>query len=199
MNVCVFGASSEYIESSYLQAAHTLGRLIGQKKWTLVFGAGSTGIMGECAKGALEEGGHTIGVSPVFFQTMGVLSDELATLELTETMSERKARVEELADAFIVCPGGIGTFEEFLEVLTLRQLGQMYKPICVLDTNGYYQDLITMLKQAVTKKFMSQETLDLFKVVQTPQEAVDYIANAPRDHHDVDLMVHATMVHPHNS
>ena len=124
MNICVFGSSSEQIDKIYLESAEHLGKKIAEKGYNLVFGAGKYGVMGASARGAYSAGGHTIGVTPDFFIDVGVVFDKCSELIVTDTMRERKGIMEDKADAFVICAGGMGTFEEFFEVLTLKQLNR---------------------------------------------------------------------------
>ena len=177
MNICVYGASSDRIAPAYLQAGYELGKAIAAEGWTLVFGAGTTGVMGALVRGVQAENGKSIGVAPHFFNAMGVLHDTVDEMVLTDTMSQRKMKMAELADGFIMCPGGIGTYEEFFEVLTLRQLQQLNKPLCVLNTEGYYDLMVEMLRQAAAERFMDPAILDLFFVSSDVNELIAYLQN----------------------
>ena len=116
--------------------------------------------MGAVARGAHAKGGKTIGVCPSFFNVDGALFVDCSEMIYTETMRERKQLLEEMSDAFIVTPGGIGTFDEFFEIYTLRQLGVHRKPIVIYNTDGYYDSLIEMLNNAIDKKFMPNANMD---------------------------------------
>ena len=122
MVICVFGSSSERIDREYLDTDESLAKSIVKKGHDVVFGAGKYGVMGATARGVSAENGRLIGVSPEFFKEMDVLYDGCTELIFTETMRERKGIMEDRSDAFIICAGGMGTFEEFFEVLTLKQL-----------------------------------------------------------------------------
>ncbi len=159
MNICIFGASSDRIDSAYFEAARELGILIARNGHRLVFGGGREGLMGACARGVLSQGGRPLGIAPRFFDEADILMKDECEFVFTETMAGRKSRMEDEADAFIALPGGIGTFEEFMEVLTLRQLGQHHKPIALLNTLGYFDALEAMLGEASEKGFMSAEVL----------------------------------------
>ena len=175
MNICVFGAASDYIDDIYKENGEELGQLLSQKGHTLIFGGGAGGLMGAVARGVYAEGGKIIGVAPGFFNVDGVLFENCTEFITTESMRERKYIMEEKADAFIVAPGGIGTFEEFFEVLTLKQLGRHEKAIVIINTNGYYDKMIELLDHTKDKHFMTDKCLELFKVVETAQEAFSYI------------------------
>lgn len=172
MNVCVYGAASQQIGTEYLQAAYTLGKTLGSKHCTLIFGGGDTGVMGACARGMTAAQGNIIGVAPTFFNQEGVLYPHCTELRFTETMRQRKELMENLSDAFIMAPGGIGTMEEFFEILTLRQLGRHNKPIFILNTQGYYNSLAALLETAVAQGFLEQRGLELFKMYHDPEELV---------------------------
>lgn len=175
MNICVYGASSNKIDQSYIKHGEQLGRVIAERKHTLIFGGGANGLMGAAARGVYEKGGRIIGVAPGFFNVDGILFENCDELIRTETMRERKQKMEDLADGFIMTPGGIGTFEEFFEILTLKQLGRHQKPIAVLDTNGYYDSLVQMMRDAVEGEFMTESCLSLYGIFSSPEEAVKYI------------------------
>ena len=153
--ICVFGSSSEQIDRRYIETAEELGRFLAEKQCGVVYGAGRYGIMGAVARGVRDKGGTLVGVSPDFFVDRQVLTDDYGQLFLTPTMRERKALMEEKADAFIICAGGIGTLEEFFEVITLKQLGRHSKPIIILNTLGFYDPMLDMMEQSVAESFMA--------------------------------------------
>ena len=161
MNNCVYGSASEDIAKIYHDDAYRLGKAIAAAGFGMVFGGGKFGLMGSAARGARSAGGKVIGIAPHFFEPNGVLFEDCGEFHFTDTMRERKQKMEELSDAFVVMPGGIGTFEEFLEILTLRQLQRHDKPIFVLDTNGYYADLRKMLDHASEEGFISRSVTRL--------------------------------------
>lgn len=175
MNICVFGSSSEHIDKIYLESAKNLGKFLAEKNYGVIFGAGKYGVMGETAKGVSEKNGVLIGVSPRFFIEDDVIYDKCTELIFTDTMRERKAIMEEKADAFVICAGGIGTFEEFFEVITLKQLNRHNKPIIIYNINGYYNPLIAMLQNAVDQKFMSAFCNKLYTVAENEQEIIEQI------------------------
>ena len=178
MKICIYGASGDELAQEYFDAAQSLGRLIAEGGHSLVFGGGSRGLMGACARGALSRGGEIVGVAPRFFDAPGILFPGCSRFVFTETMRERKAVMEDLADAFVVLPGGIGTFEEFLETLTLKQLGRHDKPIAVLNTLSYYADLLRMLETAASGGFLSRGCFGLFALCETPEEALRQVCAA---------------------
>ena len=173
MNVCVYGAASPRIDRVYLQAAEELGRELALQGCTLVFGGGQTGVMGAAARGAASAGGKIIGVAPRFFDQEGVLYRNCTQFHFTDTMRQRKELMESLSDAFAMAPGGIGTLEEFFEILTLRQLGRHNKPILILNTRGYYNSLGQMLEEAVRQGFLEEKGMELFRMVESPRTLVE--------------------------
>lgn len=177
MNICVFGSSSEKINREFLTSAESLGKAIAQNGDTLVFGAGKYGVMGAAARGATDANGRIIGVTPRFFDKMNVIYDKCTELIYTETMRERKAIMEDKSDAFVICAGGIGTFEEFFEVLTLKQLNRHCKPIIVYNFNGYYNPMLAMMQNAVDKEFMSDDCNHLYTIADTEEQVFEQIKN----------------------
>lgn len=176
-NICVYGAASPEIDNSYIEDCEKLGKLIAKAGYGLVFGGGNCGMMGAAARGAKSEGGSVIGVAPSFFSVDGELFADCDELLTTQTMRERKQTMEEKSIAFITAAGGIGTFEEFFEMLALKQLGRHNMPIVLLNTNGYFEYIIASLKVAVQQGFMKRKALELFFVASTPEAAIEYIEN----------------------
>lgn len=182
MNICVFGASSSTIDKRYTDASEALGRAIAERGHSLIYGAGASGVMGAAAKGAFEKNGNIIGVVPDFFELedMGVdgrLFTDCTELIKTDTMRERKRIMEDRADAFIVAPGGIGTFEEFFEIFTLKQLERHNKAITIFNVNGYYDAMFDMLAKAISENFLREACSGLYKVFDDVDEMLDYIEN----------------------
>lgn len=175
MNICMYGASSTDLDKIYYDAAEHLGRRIAARGHGLVFGGGAQGLMGATARGLAAGGGRITGIAPRFFDNPGILYKECSEFIFTDTMRERKELMEKLSDAFIMAPGGIGTYEEFFEVLTLKQLGQLNKPIAVFNVNGYYELLLRLLEDTVSKGFMKASCLDIFGIFDDADEMLDYI------------------------
>ena len=176
MNICVFGASSDRIDPAYFEAARELGRLIGRGGHRLVFGGGKHGLMGACAWGVLEAGGKPLGIAPRFFDEPDILMTAECDFVFTETMSERKKRMEDEADCFIAVPGGIGTYEEFFEVLTLKQLGRHQKPMALLNTLSYFDGFDKLLRETSERGFLSEKVLALYALCDTPEEALRHVS-----------------------
>lgn len=175
MNICVFGASSDTIDKMYIDAVFELGKKIAERGHTLIFGAGAAGLMGACARGASAGNGQIIGVAPSFFQVDGVLYEKCTELISTDTMRERKHIMEDRSDAFIMVPGGIGTFEEFFEVLTLKQLGRHGKAIVVYEQNQFFAPLLRMMQECEEKGFINQATNDIYEVMTDADSILDYL------------------------
>ena len=172
MNICVYAASSDALDPAYYSIARMLGSLLALGGHRLVYGGGASGLMGACARGVLEEGGEVYGIAPRFFDEPGVLLHEDCTLFLTESMAQRKEHMSLMADAFIALPGGIGTYEEFFETLTLKQLGRHNKPMALLNTLGYYEPFCAMMRSTAEKGFMSESVLALYTLCDTPEQAL---------------------------
>lgn len=175
MRICIYGASSCIIDGSYIKETEKLAEVLAKNGGSLVFGSGANGLMGAAARGFYSENAEIIGVVPSFFNVDGILYEHCTRIIRTETMRERKQIMEDLSDAFIAVPGGIGTFEEFFEMLTLKQLARHTKPMILYNINGYYDTMIDMLNESVDKKFTNKESMGLFTVLNTPEEAVDYL------------------------
>ena len=179
MELCVYGASGDRLDPRYFQDAEQLGSLLGRRGHSLIFGGGAHGLMGACASGAASAGAKITGVVPRFFDEPGVVFPGCSELVWTETVRERKAVMEERAEAFLVLPGGIGTFEEFFETLTLRQLGRHGKPIALLNTLGYYDALDALLRASADSGFLSRRCPELYALCPTPEEALEHAETAP--------------------
>ncbi len=179
MKICVFGAASDKIDKSYIKTVEELGVLMGKRGHRLVFGAGGEGLMGAVARGMKSENGEIYGVVPKFFIEEGIegLYDKCTKLITTETMRERKALMEDMADAFIIVPGGIGTFEELFEIITLKQLGRHKKPIAVYNINSYYDNLEEMMEHSMREGFVREKCSDLYKYFDSGEKALDYVEN----------------------
>ncbi|MBQ2932174.1 MAG: TIGR00730 family Rossman fold protein [Clostridia bacterium] len=188
MKICVFGAASNEINESYIQKVENLGKEMAKRGHSLVFGAGGGGLMGAAARGVFEEKGSITGVIPSFFrdEEIEAIFENCTEIIYTETMAQRKSKMEDLADAFIIVPGGIGTFEEFFEVLTLKQLTRHAKPIAILDINGYYKKLEEFLKISVEERFIRDDCKNLYFYSTDIDRILSYIEN----YHCENLDVH---------
>ncbi|MBR3728599.1 MAG: TIGR00730 family Rossman fold protein [Muribaculaceae bacterium] len=171
-NVCVFCASSANIDERYLADARELGNLLAQGGWRCVNGGGAVGLMGAVTDGTLDAGGEVTGVIPKFMVDNGWCYDRLMDVVVTADMHQRKQMMSNMADAVIALPGGVGTLEELLETLTWRQLGLVKVPIIILNTLGYYDLLLAMLRHAIDEGFMKPSHSQLWQVAATPADAV---------------------------
>lgn len=174
MKICVFGAASPTIDQMYIEAVEKMGEYMAHRGHELVFGAGANGLMGAAARGVKQGGGGILGVIPKFFEENKIeeIYYDCDELIFTGSMRERKAVMEEKADAFIVVPGGIGTYEELFEILTLKQLGRLDKTIVVLNLGGFYDNMLTALEGAVAEGFITEQCRSLYKVTDDPDRAV---------------------------
>ena len=178
-NVCVYSASSTQIAPVYFQVAEELGRLLAEKHINLINGAGCIGLMAATSNAALAAGGTVTGVIPRFMVEQGWHHQGLTRLVETETMHERKQLMVDLSDGVIALPGGCGTLEELLEIITWKQLGLYLKPIVILNIEGYYDPLIAMLQNAINGNFMRKEHEVIWQVATTAEEAVECLYHAP--------------------
>jgi uncharacterized protein (TIGR00730 family) len=163
------------MDGAYLQAAHRMGETIAERGLQLWYGAGSTGLMGAVADGALQVGGEVVGVIPALFNTPQLAHNGLTRLEVVESMHQRKQRLAEQADAFVAMPGGYGTFEEFFEILTWGQIGLHRKPVGLLNVENYYDRLLFMVEYACQEGFIYAEHRGLFSHAQNPDELLDQL------------------------
>lgn len=184
-NVCVYSASSTKIAPVYFAAAEELGRLLALQGINLINGAGSIGLMAATSDAALANGGTVTGVIPRFMIEQGWHHTGLTRLIETETMHERKELMAKMADAVIALPGGCGTMEELLEIITWKQLGLYLNPIIILNVDGYYDPLLDMLHKAVDEHFMRPQHTGIWRVATTPAQAVEMAYNTPRWNEEV--------------
>jgi uncharacterized protein (TIGR00730 family) len=179
-SLCVYCGSRVGADAQFAEAAAAVGTWIGRHGGQLVYGGGNNGLMGVMANAALTAGGRVVGVIP-----HALVEKEWAKLDCTElhvvdNMHERKRMMAERADAFLALPGGIGTFEEFFEVWTWRQLGYHDKPVGLLNLGGYYDSLLTFLKSSVDHGFMSDWQMDLVRVGNDLPDLLHGLAEAAR-------------------
>jgi len=173
--VCVFCGSSTGNNTKYSAAAKHLGKLLAARKLTLVYGGGNVGLMGEIANSVLAHGGKAIGVIPQFLAEKELVHKGLSEVKVVGSMHERKAMMAELADGFIALPGGFGTLEETVEVLTWAQLGLHTKPIGLLNVDGYFNFLYEFFKHMVKEAFLHTEYKDMILIKDTAAEMLDSI------------------------
>lgn len=178
-SVCVYSASSTKIDPVYFEAATELGHLLGQHHIRLVNGAGRMGLMAAVADAVLSEGGKVTGIIPQFMVEQGWHHTGLTELITVDSMHIRKKMMADYSDAVIALPGGCGTLEEVMEIITWKQLGLYLNPIVLLNTKGYFDPLLQMLERAVEENFMRVQHETIWQVAQTPQEAVDLVYSTP--------------------
>ena len=169
-SICVYCGSRNGISPIYTQVAQEVGHWIGSHQGQLVYGGGENGLMGLVAKSTMEAGGRVVGIIPIALQTKEKPRIACDELHVVDTMHERKQMMAERADVFIALPGGIGTFEEFFEIWTWRQLGYHDKPIGLLNTEGYYDGLLAFAKSSVEQGFLSDAQMSLIKTASQASE-----------------------------
>ena len=176
--VCVYCASSTQIKDSFFQAAEELAKTLMEANFALVYGAGATGLMGRLADTMLQYGGTVTGVIPRFMHQQAWHHSRLSSLIITETMHERKEIMAKMADAVVALPGGCGTMEELLEIITWKQLGIFTNPVVIVNTDNYFDPLIKMLQNAISEKFMGEIHANIWTVVSSPNEVPLAIQNS---------------------
>ena len=177
MNVCVFCSSSDALDPGFFQSAKALGQLMAEKKHDLVYGGSNVGLMNELANTLRDANRSVTGVIPELIRDKGLAHTTLDKLIVTPDMSERKKTMAQLADAFIALPGGFGTLEEILEVITLKQLQVHNKPIVFLNTYDFYDKLIDFFEVFYKNYFAKEDYREYYYLAATPEEAIHYIEN----------------------
>jgi len=161
-SVTIFCGSSDAVDQKYFAAAVELGEKIARRGWRLIYGGGSVGLMGVIARAVLDAGGHVTGVIPRALLDLGVGETKVSELVVTDGLRDRKAIMDERGDAFVALPGGLGTMEEVLEALTLKQLGYHRKAVAVLDLHGFFDPLWSQFQRGIDEGFIKPEFLDLW-------------------------------------
>jgi uncharacterized protein (TIGR00730 family) len=184
-SLCVLCGSRAGTDPVYREAAVRLGRLIARHDVRLVYGGGSIGLMGIIADAVLSAGGEVVGVIPDFLIRSEVGHRDLTDLVITGSMHDRKRRMFEMADAFVVLPGGLGTLDETFELITWRQLRLHDSPIIVLDVDGYWAPLLSLIDATIVAGFADPTTTELFSVVRTPEEVLQTLACVAPAKHEV--------------
>lgn len=177
--LCVYCSSSDRLESKYVAAAEALGREMVARGWGLVYGGGKTGLMGTVARTVKAGGGVVVGVIPEFMKARELAYDEADELVTVVTMRERKLMMETRADAFLALPGGFGTLEEIMEILTLRQLDLVKKPCVLFNQDGFYDDLLRLFQRMLADRFFKPSNLGLFRVATTVPDVFLQIEDVP--------------------
>lgn len=175
-SICAYCGSSDRVDGVYLQAATSLGAALAARGVRLIYGGGSTGLMGALAAGALAAGGEVVGVIPRMFDTPQLAHRKLTDLTVVDSMHERKAKMIELANALIALPGGLGTLEELFEALTWAQIGLHTKPIGVLNTAAYFGPFVELIDRAGREGFLYPEHRELFVLAEDPEDLLDQLA-----------------------
>jgi uncharacterized protein (TIGR00730 family) len=175
MRICVYCASSAKIDETYFEATERLAKILVNSGVQVIYGGGGHGLMGKLADTVLAHGGQIKGIMPQFMNEVEWAHKNVTDFEFTKTMHERKAKFLENIDALIALPGGTGTLEELLEAITLKRLGQFTKPIIILNTNGYYDPLVLMLKRCVEEKFLRPIHAEMWTFVHQPEEVMSAI------------------------
>ena len=174
--ICVYSASSSAIDRRYFNVAEELGALLAQRGLALVYGGGNIGLMGAIANSVHRHGGRVVGVIPRFMVDKELAYRAADELVVVETMRQRKAVMEERADAFVALPGGWGTLEEVLEILTLKQLQQHAKPVAFINTDGFYDPLLQMFDRLIELRFKKPDHQGLYHVAAEPRDVLDWLA-----------------------
>ena len=175
MRICVYCSSSSAVGEGFNQAARELGRLMAARGHVLVYGGGNVGLMGEIARAVKSSGGYVLGIIPRRFVEFELAFEEADELIVTESMAERKALMEDHAEAFIALPGGFGTLEELSQVITLKQLDYVHGPIVLLNTEGFYHHLLAHFEELFRLHFAKPQYRQLYYVADRPGEAIDHI------------------------
>ena len=175
-NICVFASSSNNINLKFYNDAKILGQLIGQAGMNIVYGGSRLGMMYACAKAVKDNGGKIFGVMPKRLCDYGVANpDDCDEFFLTEGMRERKAKMDQISDAVVAIPGGFGTLEEISEMIVQKQLGYNNKPIVLLNTERFYDNLIAFFDTVIEKNFAKDSARDLYFIANNPNEVIDYL------------------------
>ncbi len=173
--ICIFASSSKNINKVYYDAAYNLGIEIAKNNFNIVYGGSNLGLMGEVTQAAKTHGSEITGIMPEKLYNFGIHPGDCTKFILTKGMRERKAKMDELSQALIAIAGGFGTLEELSEMLVQKQLGYNNKPIVILNTNNYYDNLINFFNDIIEKNFAPKETTNLYYIAKTPKEAIEYI------------------------
>jgi uncharacterized protein (TIGR00730 family) len=175
--ICVYCASSDRLEAKYYEAAERFARQLVAHGWGLVYGGGNRGVMGVLGRTVRKEGGHVVGIIPEFMKTRELALDDANELITVQSMRERKQLMEERADGFVTLPGGIGTLEETLEIMTLRYLNLVHKPMILVNQDGFYDDLLRFFERMTRERFKSPGLHELFTAVATVDEIWTHLQN----------------------
>ena len=167
------------MNKAYFEAAYQLGKLMAERGVTLVYGGGAVGLMGAVCDGVKAHGGKAIGVIPRFMVEKGWLRPGLDEVIQVETMAERKRIMAEISDAAMALPGGVGTFDELMDIVALKKLGLYLKPVVVVNTCGFYKPLAELLERSITEQFQGVQYRHIWRMADTPEEAVNFVFTEP--------------------
>jgi len=184
-NICVYSSSSNKLNEIYYNAATEMGILMGKAGFNLVYGGGSLGTMYKNAEAVKKFGGKVFGVLPKKLHELGVGNGNCDTLYVTEEMRSRKEKLDTLSDAIIALSGGFGTLEELTEMIVQKQLGYNKKAIVILNTNGFYDNLLSFFEEIINQNFAGEDSAELYFVAKTPIEALDYLINYKPSEFDI--------------
>lgn len=176
--LCIFCASSSQIDEVYMKAAQHLGDVCIDNYIHVLYGGGALGLMGALADRIIEKKGKITGIIPDFMKVLKWAHEEVTEMIVVEDMRERKKRMIENVDAVVAMPGGVGTLEELLEVITLKQLGRFHKPIVILNTNGFYNTLLNFFEELIAKQFMHGLNRNIWTVIDNPGQLLQAIENS---------------------
>lgn len=180
-NVCVYCGSSSRVDDIYKNSARELGQILAAEQWDVVYGGGRVGLMGIVADSALAAGSKVYGIIPHHIQSREVQHTDLTELHVVDNMHTRKKMMVDRADAFVILPGGLGTLDEFFELLTWRQLGLHDKPVVVVNVNGYWTKLVEAIRHIASVGFMREADLGTFVVVNDVREVPAALKAAPQE------------------
>jgi len=183
-SVCVYCGSSSRVDQKYKDAAVELGKLIASSGWNVVYGGGRVGLMGLVADSALSSGARVVGIIPQHIQAREIEHNDLTELHIVDSMHIRKQMMVDRADAFVILAGGLGTLDEFFELLTWKQLGLHDKPVVMVNIDGYWTKMIEAIQHIANEKFMRPEDFGMFQVVNTVAEVPDALRGAPVERFD---------------
>ncbi len=183
-SVCVYCGSSARVDQVYKDCAVAMGKMLAENGWGLVYGGGRVGLMGLTADAALAGGANVIGIIPTHIQAREVEHHDITELHVVDTMHTRKQMMVDRSDAFVILPGGLGTLDEFFELLTWKQLGLHDKPVVMVNINGYWTKMIAAIQHIADVGFMRREDFGMFHVVEKIEDVAAVIKNAPHERFD---------------
>lgn len=184
-NICVYSSSSNYLEDEYYETARELGVLMAQEGFNLVYGGSTLGTMGINAQAVKENGGKVFAVIPEKLHQLCIQYEECDELHISKGMRDRKEKMDQLSEAVVALAGGFGTLEELAEMIVQKQLGYNDKAIIILNTNGFYDNLLKFFDEIISQKFANTEAREICYVAQTPKDAINYLKNYQPKHFDV--------------